>query len=107
MPACSSSVAWWLAVSPRGWTYVFRIRDGELAHVNAAHTVFDAWDLEIAVPRAGWAEILKPVPPPFYQDVASAVFRHGFRLGGDLESFFAYHAALRRLVEVMRRALAG
>ena len=84
--------------------YVFRVRDGELVHVNREPTPFDAWDFEIAGPAEGWRQILKKVPPPFYQDVASAVFRHGFRLGGDLESFFAYHAALRRVVEVLRRA---
>ena len=46
------------------------------------------------------------MPRPFYQDVASALFRHGFALGGDVESFFAYHAALRRLIAVLRHASA-
>lgn len=81
---------------------VFRVRDGEIVHLNRQPTVFDAWDFEIAGPKDGWAEIFAKVPRPFYQDPASAVFRHGFTLGGDVESFFAYHAALRRVIAVMR-----
>jgi hypothetical protein len=84
--------------------YLFRVRDGELVHVNRQPTFFDAFDFEIAGPKDGWSEILAETPRPFYQDVASALFRHGFTLGGDVESFFAYHAALRRVLAVLRRA---
>jgi hypothetical protein len=87
--------------------YVFRVRDGRLVGVNGQPTAFDAWDFEISGPPDGWRQILAEVPRPFYQDVASAVFRHGFSLGGDVESFFAYHAALRRIVDVMRRTLSA
>jgi hypothetical protein len=86
--------------------YIFRVRDGRVVHVNRQPTVFDAWDFEIGGPKEGWAEILAKVPRPFYQDPASAVFRHGFTLGGDVESFFAYHAALRRVIAVLRIASA-
>lgn len=86
--------------------YLFRVRDGQVVHLNRQPTVFDAWDFEIGGPREGWAEILAEVPRPFYQDPASAVFRHGFTLGGDIESFFAYHAALRRVIAVLRVASA-
>jgi hypothetical protein len=84
--------------------YVFRVQDGRLVEVLLAPTPFDEWDFEIAGPPEGWAEILAPAPKPFYQDVALAILRHGFSLGGDVESFFAYHAALRRVLEVMRRS---
>ena len=87
--------------------YVFRIRDGRVVDVNSQPTPFDAWNFEIAGPAEGWTEILSPTPPPFYQDVASAIVRHGFTLGGDVESFFAYHAALRRVVDVLRRTAAN
>ncbi len=89
-----------------GEAYVFRVRDGALVDLNPTPTVFDPWDFEIAGPAEGWSEIFAPVPRPFYQDVASAILRHGFTLGGDVESFFAYHAALRRVVAVMRRLAA-
>ena len=84
--------------------YLFHVRDGELAGVNRQPTIFDAYDFEVAGPKDGWAEIFAPTPRPFYQDVASALFRHGFTLGGDVESFFAYHAALRRVIAVLRAA---
>lgn len=83
--------------------YLFRIRDGDVVGVNLQPTVFDAWDFEVAGPADGWREMLAAVPRPFYQDPFAAVLRHGFRLGGDLESFFAYHAALRRVIDEMRR----
>jgi hypothetical protein len=83
--------------------YVFTVRDGRITGVNCQPTPFDAADFEVRGPGEGWAEVLAPAPPPFYQDVASAIFRHGFALGGDVESFFAYHAALRRLIDVIRR----
>jgi len=86
--------------------YIFRVRDGQVVHLNRQPTVFDAWDFEIGGPKEGWAEILAKVPRPFYQDPASAVFRHGFTLGGDIESFFAYHPALRRVIAVLRVASA-
>jgi hypothetical protein len=84
--------------------YLFRVRDGEIAAVNRAPTVWDAWDFEVSGPADGWKEIFARVPKPFYQDVAAAIFRQGFTLGGDVESFFAYHAALRRVIDVIRRA---
>ena len=84
--------------------YLFRVRDGAVVGLNREPTVWDAWDFEVSGPPEGWAEIFARVPKPFYQDVASAIFRHGFVLGGDVESFFAYHAALRRVIDVMRRA---
>jgi len=92
-----------LAMGPSE-AYVFRVRDGAISAVNREPTVWDAWDFEVSGPADGWAEILARVPKPFYQDVASAIFRHGFTLGGDVESFFAYHAALRRVIDVLRRA---
>jgi hypothetical protein len=82
--------------------YVFRVRDGRIVDLNRRPTVFDAWDFEIGGPTDGWTEVLARVPRPFYQDPASAVFRHGFTLGGDVESFFAYHAALRRVISALR-----
>ena len=87
--------------------YIFRVRDGRIVDVNRHPTVFDDWDFEIAGPAEGWRQMLSPTPPPFYQDVASAVFRHGFTLGGDVATFFAYHAALRRLIDVLRRTSAS
>src|ERR1041384_551303 len=82
--------------------YLFRVRDGELAGMSRQPTIFAAYDFEGAGPKDGGAEMPAPVPRPCYQDVASALFRHGFTLGGDVESFFAYHAALRRVIAALR-----
>jgi hypothetical protein len=87
--------------------YVFRVRDGQIGEVNRQPTVFDEWDFEISGPAEGWQQILSPTPPPFYQDVASAILRHGFTLGGDVATFFAHHAALRRVIDLLRHTSAS
>ena len=86
--------------------YIFRVRDARIVDVNRRPTVFDDWDFEVAGPAEGWQQILSATPAPFYQDVASAIFRHGFTLGGDVATFLAYHAALRRVIDVLRRTSA-
>jgi hypothetical protein len=93
-------------LAARYWNGSFRLGMGP-DEVNRQPTPFDAWSFEISGPADGWRQLLSAAPPPFYQDVASAVLRHGFTLGGDVESFFAYHAALRRVVDVMRHTTSG
>ena len=83
---------------------ILKIRDGEIAAVDDAPTIFDAYDFEVAASEEDWRKFLEPIPPPFYQDVFSATLRHGFTVGGDLESLFAYYPAARRLFELMRGA---
>lgn len=61
-----------------------------------------ASDLTIAAPEAAWREVLKPVPRPFYHDLAAAAAHHEFGLYGDVRHRCAYYPAVRRLVELMR-----
>jgi hypothetical protein len=55
----------------------------------------------IASPDA-WEKLLRPVPPPFYQDLFGAAARHGVLLLGDPTDIFPYYPALRRLIELLR-----
>ena len=82
--------------------YIFSVGDGLIEEVNDDPTVYDAWDLEIGGSYESWLEVVVPEPRPFYQDVFSATLKHDFYVGGDMEMFFAYHPAIRRMVELMR-----
>jgi hypothetical protein len=56
----------------------------------------------ISAPEEDWAELLEPAPRPFYQDFHAASAHHGFRLGGDVETLWAYYAAVRRSADILR-----
>lgn len=58
--------------------------------------------IRVVGPAAGWAEMLRPVPRPFYQDFYSAVW-HGFQIQGRIEDIGPYYPALRRLIELLRQ----
>ena len=83
------------------------VHDGHVERIDARPTPFDPWDFLVSGPEDGWAKLLQPLPPPFYQDVWSASFHHGFGIGGDLEQFYAYHAAVRRMTQIMRQLVAS
>ena len=103
------------SLTARAWNAVFklqmgeaaclvRVREGQIAEIDEAPTPFDAYEIEISGPEEGWRKFLEPSPPPFYQDVFPAVMRHGFTMGGDVESLFAYYPAARRMFELLRSA---
>lgn len=76
------------------------IADGKITGIESGGE--SAADLSISAPREEWEELLEAVPRPFYQDLFGALERHGFRLEGDLEGFYPYYPAARRLIELMR-----
>ena len=63
-------------------------------------------DVCIRAPVAAWDCLLEPLPRPFYQDLWGALAHHGFELSGDLERFYPYSPAVRRLIELLREARA-
>jgi hypothetical protein len=58
--------------------------------------------IRVVGPADGWARMLQPHPPPFYQDLFGATIYHGFKIDGAVEHFGPYYAALRRLLEIAR-----
>jgi hypothetical protein len=79
-----------------------RLVDGKVVAVTDVATGFDPYDIVLSGPEPTWAEILAPVPRPFYQDFWSAAARHDFHLDGDLDSLCAYYGAVRRLGDLLR-----
>jgi len=59
-------------------------------------------DVTISAPDSDWAEMLKRVPKPFFQDLMAAVSRENFKIDGDLVGFYPYYRATCRLIEIMR-----
>lgn len=56
----------------------------------------------ISAPEQDWVQLLELAPRPFYQDFHAASAHHGFRLGGDVETLWAYYAAVRRSADILR-----
>ena len=84
---------------------LIRIRDGEISEVKLGRHKFDILEtanIVIEGPADGWEKFLALVPKPFYVDLWGATAYHGFSVGGDMESFYAYYPAIRRLFDIMR-----
>ena len=74
---------------------------GRITEATAAPANTDA-QIRIAGPAEGWAKMLQPLPPPFYQDLYGAQIHHDFAIQGAIEDVGPYYPALRRLIELLR-----
>ena len=106
-----------LARAVRFWTGALILADGDarsalrfeagrFAGAGASAAPAGPRDVEIAAAPAQWEKLLAAVPPPFYQDVFGASLHHPVSLGGDVETLYAYYAAIRRVIEILREARA-
>ncbi len=77
------------------------VRGGAMTEVTASSAGATA-PVRIAGPPEGWEKLLRPVPPPFYQDLFGAAAHHGFTIEGAIEDVYPYYPALRRLIEILR-----
>jgi hypothetical protein len=89
------------AVDERG--RVLRVRGGRIEAILGDAEAQEA-GVTIRASAETWREILSPIPRPFYQDLYGAALQHDLRIEGDVESFFPYYPAVRRLVELLRGA---
>lgn len=87
--------------------YIMSVHDGVVESIEEEPTMYDPADLSISASSEGWDKLLAEMPRPFYQDMYSASVHHDFEIEGDLEQFFAYHAALRRMTQIMRGLVAA
>lgn len=87
--------------------YIISVHDGVVESVVEDPTMYDPSDLSISASSEEWDELLAATPRPFYQDMYSAAVHHEFDIEGDLEQFFAYHSALRRMTQIMRGLVAA
>jgi hypothetical protein len=85
--------------------YLMSIREGRItafSQLLGAEAAKAAIEMRISGSKAGWRELLRPIPKPFFQDLMSAVTRENFQLDGDLIAFYPYYRAACRLLEIMR-----
>lgn len=87
--------------------YIISVHDGVVEEIEEDPTMYAPSDLSISASSEEWDKLLAEMPRPFYQDIYSASVHHGFDIEGDLEQFFAYHAALRRMTQIMRGLVAA
>ncbi|MGE0822269.1 MAG: hypothetical protein AB7G75_05280 [Candidatus Binatia bacterium] len=59
-------------------------------------------NLVVSASTTEWQKFFAPIPKPFYVDLWGATTHHGFTVAGDMDSFYAYYPALRRLFDIMR-----
>ena len=76
-----------------------RITGTDAASANA--------DVHIRGPRAGWDEMLRPLPKTVLSYLRAAAVHHGFSIAGDLMHTAAYYPAIRRLIELLREVRNG
>ncbi|GAA4282795.1 hypothetical protein GCM10022261_03260 [Brevibacterium daeguense] len=81
---------------------VFQMHEGAVERIELNPSLFTHSDFQITASEAEWEKLLQETPEPFYQDIYSAWLHHGFSVDGDLEQFFAFHMALRRLQQILR-----
>ena len=80
---------------------VVNLTEGEVTEVGDSVSG-PAAPVVISAPEEDWAKLLELAPRPFYQDFHAASAHHGFRLGGDVETLWAYYAAVRRSADILR-----
>lgn len=81
---------------------MFTLADGKVTRVE--YTMEPIAEVRIGGPLEGWEKMLSELPPPFYTDIVPAVRFHNFSFHGDRATIFAYHPAIRRLIDVVREA---
>lgn len=87
-----------------------RLVDGRITTVAPGRPAIELLtpsNICVAAAAAEWQQLLQPIPKPFYVDLWSATAHHGFTVAGDMEMFYAYYPAVRRLIDLMRTLARG
>ena len=79
------------------------VSDGEIRTVRPC-APGSRCDASVSGPAEEWEELLARVPRPLHQDLFGGISLGRFQLEGDVEAFYAYYPAVRRLVDIVREA---
>src|SRR4051794_6625974 len=69
------------------------VADGRMTHVVASRVDAPS-QIRISAEPDVWENMLRAVPPPFYQDLFGAAARHGVLLEGQILDLYAYYPAM-------------
>ena len=91
--------------------YWISINGGRVAEVKSWDEVVPAttsWNIgqwgapfiSISAPAEDWRKACDPVPKPYYHELHAAWRHHDFEVGGDMENFYQYSPAIRRIFHI-------
>ena len=96
-----------LAIEIGGERRLLKIRDGLWQSIGAFVPLSEPIDVTITGDSPFWQKLLSPVPPPQFHNLYAGVRFGHCKVSGNSELYFAYYAAITRLVEVMREVENG
>ena len=91
-----------LVLQVGGQSRLFRFADGELKAIRPFVPLTETVDVYIKGNDDFWEKLLAHKPPPRFQNLYAGVRFKTCEVTGDSELYFAYFAALTRMVELMR-----
>lgn len=85
-------------------TVLLRIEDGGISAIIPEPDIGDSWSVTLRGAREDWHAFLRPIPPPFYQDLLAMNSRvSSFSIEGDRRAFVRHLRSLSRIFELARR----
>lgn len=96
-----------LAIEIGGERRLLKIRDGAWQSISPFVPLSEPIDVTIRGDSAFWQKLLSPVPPPQFHNLYAGVRFAHCTVSGNSELYFAYYAAITRMVEVMREVENG
>src|SRR5215813_4988175 len=81
---------------------LINFRDGRAGKIGRFVSLTEPVDVTVKAPAEFWQLMLSPVPPPESQNLYAAVRSKRCDISGNSELYFAYYAAIMRMVELMR-----
>lgn len=85
-------------------TVLLRIEGGRISAIIPEPDIGESWRVTLRGAREDWLAFLRPIPPPFYQDLLAMNSRvPSFSIEGDRRAFVRHLRALSRIFELARR----
>lgn len=85
-------------------TFLLRLQGGGISAIIPGPDIGESWQVTLRGAREDWRTFLRPIPPPFYQDLLAMNSRvPSFSIEGDRRVFVRHLRALSRIFELARR----
>jgi hypothetical protein len=85
-------------------TVLLRLQGGGISAVVSEPDIGESWHVTLRGTREDWRTFLRPIPPPFYQDLLAMNSRvPSFSIEGNRRAFVRHLRALSRIFDLARR----
>lgn len=81
---------------------LLKFRDGELVSIARFMALAEPIDVTVKGTAEFWSKLLAKVPPPRFQNLYAGVRFGTCEVSGNGELYFAYYAAITRMIEALR-----